>query len=187
MTALATKAEGTYNDLPTWIEEYIDRLYAKEEDVPKPDPNRNWPGEVPVPPTDPLVLDLDGDGVELIPLAASTTNFDFDGDGFKERTGWVKPDDGFLFIDANGNGKVDGLSELFGNQTIDGFTALAVHDANSDGVINSSDAKWWNLRVWRDLNSDGISTTNEVQTMAQEDVAYLQQSKKFQSVSIQSI
>jgi hypothetical protein len=56
---------------------------------------------------DPLILDLDGDGVEVSPLLGSTTYFDYDQDGFAERTGWVAPDDGILAIDDNGNGLVD--------------------------------------------------------------------------------
>lgn len=46
---------------------------------------------------DPLVLDLDGDGLET--TGVSTTNpilFDHDGDGIKSSSGWIKPDDGFL-------------------------------------------------------------------------------------------
>jgi hypothetical protein len=42
--------------------------------------------------SDPLILDLDGDGVEVTALAGSTTYFDYDQDGFAERTGWVSPD-----------------------------------------------------------------------------------------------
>jgi hypothetical protein len=37
----------------------------------------------------PLVLDLDGDGIELSSLTNSTAFFDLDDDGFYEHTGWV--------------------------------------------------------------------------------------------------
>ncbi|TDQ52352.1 M48 family metallopeptidase [Phaeovulum veldkampii] len=66
-------------------------------------------------PTDPLVIDLDGDGVELVSRANSNAYFDLDGDGFAEQTGWVKPDDGLLAVDRNGNGSIDDISELFGS------------------------------------------------------------------------
>lgn len=62
--------------------------------------------------SDPLVLDLDGDGLELVSLAQSATHFDLDDDGAMERTGWVSPQDGLLVQDANGNGVVDGVAEL---------------------------------------------------------------------------
>lgn len=51
---------------------------------------------------DPLVLDLDNDGIETI--AASVEDpvlFDIDADGVKNGTGWIKPDDGFLVLDRN--------------------------------------------------------------------------------------
>ena len=38
---------------------------------------------------DPLVLDLDGDGVELTREDSSKVYFEFDTDGFGERCGWV--------------------------------------------------------------------------------------------------
>jgi hypothetical protein len=50
-------------------------------------------------PDDPLLLDLDGDGIETTSLAQSRAYFDVDGDGFAERTGWVGADDGILAND----------------------------------------------------------------------------------------
>ncbi len=45
-------------------------------------------------PIDPLVLDLDGDGIELTSVDNHVVRFDVDGDGFGEATGWVHSDDG---------------------------------------------------------------------------------------------
>ena len=42
---------------------------------------------------DPLVLDLNGDGVTSIALDNSTAHFDLDGDGFAEKTGWIDGSD----------------------------------------------------------------------------------------------
>lgn len=103
---------------------------------------------------DPLVLDLDGDGIELSPLEGSSVHFDYDGDGFAERTGWVDANDGFLAIDRNDNGVVDGASELFGSPTDDGFSVLELYDSNVDGVIDASDDAFTQLRVWQDLNQN---------------------------------
>lgn len=58
--------------------------------------------------TSPLIVDLDGDGVETV----STNNgihFDHDGNGFAEKSGWVGKDDGLLVRDINGNGQIDKL------------------------------------------------------------------------------
>jgi trimeric autotransporter adhesin len=92
---------------------------------------------------DPLTLDLDGDGLETVALSAtSPIYFDHDGDGVKNGTGWVKPEDGFLVMDRDGNGAIDTGRELFGDSTplasggivADGFAALAQEDTNQDGI-----------------------------------------------------
>ncbi|HJQ61203.1 MAG TPA: AHH domain-containing protein, partial [Vineibacter sp.] len=74
---------------------------------------------------DPLVLDLDGDGYELVRRGAKEVYFDLDGDDFAERTAWVAPDDGFLARDLDGNGTIDAIDELFGTEATPGLTALA--------------------------------------------------------------
>ncbi|MDR0776808.1 MAG: hypothetical protein LBE81_09255, partial [Azonexus sp.] len=129
---------------------------------------------------DPLVLDLDGDGIETIGIGgANTVLFDHNGNGIKTGTGWLKGDDGFLVLDRNGNGVIDNGGELFGNNTkksngqyaTDGFDALSDLDSNGDGVFDASDAQFANVRVWRDLNQDGISQANELFTLAQLGIA----------------
>ncbi|NKA08870.1 calcium-binding protein [Ralstonia solanacearum] len=124
---------------------------------------------------DPLVLDLDGDGIETTTTRDGTVIlFDHDGDGVKTGTGWVKPDDGWLVLDRNGNGAIDSGRELFGVETLksngqfatDGFDALRDVDADKDGKIDASDSVFANLRIWRDLNQDGISQTNELTTLS---------------------
>ncbi|WP_170547149.1 calcium-binding protein [Ruegeria arenilitoris] len=118
-------------------------------------------------PQDPLVLDLDGDGIELTSLATSEAHFDLDGDGFAEHTGWVAPDDGLLVLDQNGNGTIDGIDELFGSPAESAFDELAELDSNGDGLINSQDAQFADLQVWRDLNQDGESDPGELQSLSE--------------------
>jgi len=60
---------------------------------------------------DPLVLDLDGDGIETVRLSQSAANFDFDNDFFAERTGWVGSDDGVLAVDVNHDGVIDDITK----------------------------------------------------------------------------
>jgi hypothetical protein len=135
-------------------------------------------------PRDPLVLDLDGDGIETVgidPLAPIL--FDHDADGVKTGTGWIQSDDGLLVIDVNGNGTIDSGRELFGDNSLlytaldgpvyaaDGYAALRAQDSDSDGVVNSLDANFNQLRVWRDLNQDGISQAGELQTLSQAGIA----------------
>jgi len=123
---------------------------------------------------DPLVLDLDGDGIETLSVKSGIPiYFDFNSDGTKTNTGWISPDDAYLVFDRNDNGVIDDASELFsdytplyaGGRASDGFVALAQEDTNADGVVNHLDANWNNLKIWQDINSDGISQENELRTM----------------------
>ena len=142
--------------------------------------------EVLPPRRDPLILDLDADGFETIGI--DTTNpilFDHDGDSIQTATGWVKPDDAFLVLDRNGNGTIDDGTELFGDSTplyaggvaADGFAALAQEDSNLDGKVDSQDANWTSLRLWRDLNQDGNSQAGELFTLEETGIAALNVAK----------
>ncbi len=119
---------------------------------------------------DPLVVDMDGDGIELTARADSNVVFDMDGDGVKEWTGWIGKDDAFLVIDENLNGKVDSITELIGDQGRSGFTELSTYDSNGDQTINSSDAIWPKLLLWRDSNSNGTTNTGELLTLTAGDI-----------------
>jgi hypothetical protein len=115
----------------------------------------------------PLVLDLDGDGIELTALNGSNAVYwDIDQDGMAEATGWAGPDDGFLAMDRNGDGIIADQTELFGEQDIEGFQALALLDTNGDDVIDTSDADFSNLLIWVDANTDGYSQDGELHTLA---------------------
>ena len=117
---------------------------------------------------DPLVLDLDGDGIELTNVAAERVRFDIDADGSSEEVAWVRPDDGMLVFDRNGNGVIDNGGELFGDQhgAVNGFEELAKFDENGDGVIDANDEVFGKLGVWQDSNTDGVSAAGELRTLA---------------------
>ncbi len=125
----------------------------------------------------PLVLDLDGDGVETRDTG-NGVYFDHDGNNFAEKSGWVGSDDGLLVHDVNNNGKIDDGTELFGNNSVlssgakaaNGFEALAELDSNGDGVFNNSDTAWNNVKVWKDANGNGIVDEGELITLEQANV-----------------
>ena len=108
----------------------------------------------------------------------SGVKFDFDGDGIRTGTGWVNKDDGFLVWDRNGNGQIDNGGELFGvdfiksdgKKATDGFDALRDLDSNNDGVFDAKDEQFDNLRIWQDLNQDGIAQANELKSLAEHNI-----------------
>jgi len=125
----------------------------------------------------PLVLDLQYDGFELLPLEKGVV-FDIAGTGSPMQTGWVTAEDGLLVRDLNGNGRIDSGRELFGDATIlkdgtsasNGFDALSDLDDNSDGIIDERDSIWDGLFVWRDLDTDGLSQPHELEPIAGYDI-----------------
>ncbi|MBK8869465.1 MAG: hypothetical protein IPN19_00055 [Elusimicrobia bacterium] len=120
---------------------------------------------------DPLVLDLNGDGVKLISFADSKVLFDVDADGFKEATAWASPQDGILVLDKNANGQIDDItetiSEYFTDGVKDGLEALKTLDTNSDNIFDAHDEKYNDLRVWVDADSDGVTDPGELKTLAE--------------------
>lgn len=121
----------------------------------------------------PLVIDLEGKGVALSSPEKGVL-FDMNGDGTKDRISWpFKASSVFLALDRNGNGAIDSVHELFGDNTIgpdqehaeNGFAALAKYDENKDGRIDAKDAVFTELRLWGDKNRNGLSEPNELQSL----------------------
>jgi hypothetical protein len=59
---------------------------------------------------------------------------------------------------------------LEGRNAPNGFVGLAQYDStglggNDDGLIDARDAIWPQLRVWVDLNADGVATLAEMRTL----------------------
>lgn len=98
--------------------------------------------------TDPIVLDLDGNGIRVTGIAEGAV-FDIDADGHLDRTSWVTPGDVLLALDRNRNGRIDDGSELFGDQrgAVNGFEELRKLDDNRDGVMDAQDGAFGDLVV----------------------------------------
>ncbi|UJW73550.1 calcium-binding protein [Rhizobium sp. SL42] len=136
--------------------------------------------------TDPLVLDLDGDGVELTSLDHSKARFDTDNDLYAEATGFVGKDDGILVRDINGDGKINSAAEMFGGGGVTGFGALSALDGNADGVIDASDNgladfdgdgdvdandRFDRLMVWQDRNENHATDLGELKSVSEWGIA----------------
>ncbi len=136
--------------------------------------------EKPVGKVSPIILDLDGDGVETVSLE-NGVYFDHDGNRFAQKSGWAGSDDALLVWDRNQNGLIDDGNELFGDNYIlangekaaNGFEALAEFDTNGDGVVDANDERWSELKLWQDKNGNGILDEGELLTMEEAGVAGL--------------
>ncbi|MBK7954618.1 MAG: carboxypeptidase regulatory-like domain-containing protein [Candidatus Accumulibacter sp.] len=122
----------------------------------------------------PIAIDLNGNGLDTVALAGSTGKFDLFGNGSEVKSGWLSKDDGFLAIDANHNGKIDGINELFGgNNAGEGFAELIAFDSNGDLVVSASDAHFLDLSVWRDSNGNHKTDAGELMNLTQASVVSL--------------
>ncbi len=124
----------------------------------------------------PVVLDLDGDGVELTSVLNSKAWFDVTGDGTKHQTGWVGADDGLLTYDENSDGLIMTAREIaFAYRTEANDTDLealkAEFDSNDDGLLDINDAQFNKFKIWQDKDSDGESDEGELLTLTQADIA----------------
>ena len=115
----------------------------------------------------PLVLSFDGAPVEY--AADATHGFSVNG-ATSLVTDWPSAKTPWLALDRDGNGGIDDGRELFGSMSplrgggaaTNGFIALRELDQNGDGKITADDPGFARLLVWSDVNSDRVSTANEL-------------------------
>lgn len=102
---------------------------------------------------DPLVINFDGLGVGL---SQTRFAFDLDSDGTAEQIANLRPGNGYLALDRNGDGIINNGSELFGPSSGRGFAELAAFDEDGNQFIDAGDSIYHQLRIWM-LNEDGSS------------------------------
>jgi VCBS repeat-containing protein len=82
----------------------------------------------------PVVIDLSGNGLDLLSAEDSGMRLDVDGDGTREQVGWVAPSDGVLVFDANHDGWMGSRLAHSGSERGSG--------GDSAGY-RGSDPDWW--------------------------------------------
>jgi hypothetical protein len=123
----------------------------------------------------PIVLDLDGNGTDLLSASQSNAKFDMDGDGKPDDTSWFGAGDAILFLDRDGNGTVSNAKEFSFVDDVpgakSGLEGLKAFDSNGDGVLSSDDSRFGDFRLWQDKNGDGVATASEITTLSASQVA----------------
>ena len=91
--------------------------------------------------------------------------------------GWVSSDDGFLALDRNGDGLIEGMKDISFAHDLPGtqtdLMGLHAHDTNDDGVISCVDSAWAKFGIWQDANSNGIQEAGEFRSLDDLGVASL--------------
>jgi len=128
---------------------------------------------------DPILINVGGGDFHLT-NAGNGVMFDFFGRGTALQMSWTdgQSNDAWLVLDWNKNGKIDNGTEMFSNVTPErlptnspiGFKALEMFDGrefggNTDGVIDQRDPIFRQLRLWQDVNHNGISEPAELHTL----------------------
>ncbi|MGC5702526.1 hypothetical protein J4P02_20195 [Pseudomonas sp. NFXW11] len=161
-----------FNNCIHFVEKILDKAGIKIDLATTPDGVAKEISKVPEKLKTPLLIDLDGSGITTLPIEQGV-EFDFDGESQPIHTGWAGTNSGFLVMDRNKDGIINDGKELFGDRTPlpnggtapDGVIALAALDSNLDGFIDKNDSVWADLKIWQDINSNGISEANELQSL----------------------
>lgn len=114
----------------------------------------------------PIAIDLDGNGFSFTDIDDANVFFDVNGDGWRRKTAWLNPKDGFLVYDKNSDGKITDRDELSFASYLAGaqsdLEGLKFFDTNRDGVFSAGDDAWSKFKVWRDANSNGVTDAGEL-------------------------
>ncbi|MBR0984321.1 hypothetical protein JQ642_10320 [Bradyrhizobium liaoningense] len=118
----------------------------------------------------PIILDLDGLGVETTTASQSSARFDIDGNGTADDTSWIGTMEAFLFLDRDRNGIVSGISELSFADDVAGarsdLEGLRAFDSNRDGMLSADDIRFSDFNLWQDRNGDGRAQDGEILSLA---------------------
>lgn len=114
----------------------------------------------------PIVINLDGLGIQTTSIFEQSVQFDLLGIGHKVTSSWIMPTSGFLVYNKQGMDSVSSVNDLFGgSERMEGFFKLADLDKGKKGYIDQNDEIYASLRVWVNHQMDGISHAGEIFTL----------------------
>jgi hypothetical protein len=125
----------------------------------------------------PIVIDLDGNGIQTVSRANSAGTFDLFGNGNAVQSGWISGGEGFLAVDKNGNGRSTTSANC--------LAARPRVRASRNWRATTATAMAWsmppiatlpNLLIWRDANGNHQTDDGELMTLAEAGVAALDMS-----------
>jgi hypothetical protein len=125
----------------------------------------------------PIAVPLrDGLTAQEITNARARVPFDLNGSALPQRWTWITPDAAWLVMDRHGRQQIRSGLQLFGSVTFwlfweNGYHAMRALDDDGDGRLRGEELT--GLALWRDANSDGVSDTGEIRSVAEWNIAEL--------------
>ncbi|WP_426575409.1 hypothetical protein ACP179_02565 [Xenorhabdus stockiae] len=114
----------------------------------------------------PIVINLDGKGIQTTSIFDQSVKFDLLGTGQKVTTAWITPSSGFLVWNQDGVDEVNSVADLFGGiDRMEGFLKLMDLDKTHKGYISQENEIYPSLRVWVDKSMNGRLESGELFTL----------------------
>lgn len=125
----------------------------------------------------PVLLDLNGDGIEVTQLRNSGHYYDLGGDGTQHRTAWAGQGDGVLVRDAGNDGQINQANEIdftyWDASAKSDMEALRnAFDTNRNGKLDAGDADFTHFKVLV-TNSDGTTTLKTLAELGIESIGLI--------------
>ncbi len=116
----------------------------------------------------PLILDIDGFGIQVSRDFNKSVYFDIKGTGKPVAIDWPLNTHAVAFlVEPDAKGQVTSIKQLFGDyKAANGFASLAKRfDSNKDGYVDRKDAKFAKLALWFDRNRNASVEPGELRSL----------------------
>jgi hypothetical protein len=121
----------------------------------------------------PIIMDLDGQGVDIATFAPEELGFDANQNGITDSMlSWAGVGSGFLVYDYTGTGLVTHADQLaFVNYAEGAQTDLEglrmAFDSNNDSIFNAEDELFSKFGIWEDKNQNAITDAGEFASLTE--------------------